>query len=425
MDRILVIADDFTGAGDTGVQFVNGGWDIRIEMEPEKTDSHSSVVIDTETRNLSSDEAYCRLKDMIGKLDIDCFGFYFKKVDSVLRGNICAELKAMKEAVRPDVMVFNPANPKAGRTVIHGVVQVDGIDLCKTALSRDPLSPVQNDCIKSFLEQGLGEPAVYVTQEEIKNKEEKLTGCKNIIFDAQTEMDLENAVRLFAAAGKKILWAGSAGLAGAAARVFGKNGPVLSMIGSITEISQKQVCRMAETGAKLVELDIFRLLDGGTAEAAVEEAVQALRSGTDVVVVSAGTKEDYIRSVTTGEQLGYTGEEIAKFTQEQFGIAAGKIMESAAPKGLILSGGDTAVSVMKKFHVSSVVVLEEVLPSIPLCRMEDGDYPGLLCITKSGSFGSENALVEAVNYMKRISSSGHPVTRALRADMQPSLHGNI
>lgn len=402
MDRILVIADDFTGAGDTGVQFVNCGWDVRIVLDPERADHIDSLVIDTETRNLPPGEAYHRMTDIMQKIDFSCFGIYFKKVDSILRGNVCEELKAIKKVIKPDIMVFNPANPRVGRTVSGGVVQVDGVDLCKTALSKDPLSPVRNDHIKSFLEWGLGEAVTYMTQEEIKDKEVNLSDCKNFIFDAREMTDLENVVRLFAEMDKKILWAGSAGLAEAAARVLGKKGPVLSLIGSVTEVSRKQVERLTETGAKLVELEIFRLLDGGTFDTATEEAVRALQKGIDVVIVSARTKEDYRKAVTVGQRFGYTGEKIAEFTQEQFGRLAGKILEQVTPKGLVLSGGDTAVSVMKQFHVSSAAVLDEVLPSVPLCVMAAGDHPGLWYITKSGSFGDENALIEAVTYLKYV-----------------------
>lgn len=400
MDKILVIADDFTGAGDTGAKLKKGGWDVQIVLDPEEAGQSSSLIIDTETRNLPSHEAYHRLQVILEKLECSCFECCFKKVDSILRGNICEELKAVKAEVKPDIMVFNPANPGVGRTVVNGIVQVDGVDLCRTDLSKDPLSPVRNDCVKSFLEQGLEESVAYITREEIKNKKGRLSNCRNFIFDAQTDADLEDAVRFFSDMNKKVLWVGSAGLAGAIACVFRKKRPVLCLIGSITEISRKQVYRMKEAGVKIIELDISQLLMEGMIERTLEEAIQSLQEGINVAVVSARTKEDYIKAVKIGKELGYTREETAKYTQNQFGKFAGKVLEQVKLKGLILSGGDTAVSVMKQLHVSSVKVLKEVMSSVPLCMMESGDYPGLFCITKSGSFGDENTLIEAIDYIR-------------------------
>lgn len=400
MDRILIIADDFTGAGDTGVAFAKYGWDVRIVMDAEEVDRTSSFVIDTEARNVSSREAERMLKDLFGKFELSRFDGYFKKVDSILRGNICAELQVVKEAVKPDIMVFNPANPRVGRTVKKGIVQVDGVNLCDTKLSKDPLSPVKNEHIKSFLEQGLGESVAYFTQEELKGEKMNLSDCKNIVFDAQTETELETAVSLLSKTGKRILWAGSAGLADAVARVYSKKEPVLALIGSVTSVSQKQVEQMEGAGIKVAELDVPRLLKGGTIDVVAEEAVQYLRAGQDVTIVSVKRKEDYGKAVAAGKQSGYDENGLARFTQEQFGNLAVKILEQVKPKGVILSGGDIAAGVMKKIHVSTVAVLKEVLPSIPLCMVESGAYPGLLCITKSGSFGEEDTLVKAVNYIK-------------------------
>ena len=95
---LLILADDFTGALDTGVQFAACGIPTRVVVG-EQVDLAASdaavLVVDTETRHLPAAEAYA----VIAKLTRDAmsagvFSIY-KKTDSALRGNIGAELSAL------------------------------------------------------------------------------------------------------------------------------------------------------------------------------------------------------------------------------------------------------------------------------------------------------------------------------------------
>lgn len=70
MIKLLVIADDFTGALDTGVQFSKQGISTLVstntEINTNEVDEDIEVlVIDTESRYLSNDEAYKIIHDLI------------------------------------------------------------------------------------------------------------------------------------------------------------------------------------------------------------------------------------------------------------------------------------------------------------------------------------------------------------------------
>lgn len=61
MILLLIIADDFTGALDTGVQFAACGIPTRVVVDPEIdfASIHAKVlVVDTETRHLPAGQAY-------------------------------------------------------------------------------------------------------------------------------------------------------------------------------------------------------------------------------------------------------------------------------------------------------------------------------------------------------------------------------
>ena len=59
MHEFVVIADDFTGANDTGVQICKKGIPVRVLLDAAQVaGSEDSLVVDTESRVVSPQEAY-------------------------------------------------------------------------------------------------------------------------------------------------------------------------------------------------------------------------------------------------------------------------------------------------------------------------------------------------------------------------------
>ena len=93
MLRLVLIADDLTGAADSGVQFVKkgfttalllgGGWPIDAEV----------LVVDTDSRGDPPEIA--RAKVHAAASSLPTVEFTYKKMDSTLRGNPGAELCAI------------------------------------------------------------------------------------------------------------------------------------------------------------------------------------------------------------------------------------------------------------------------------------------------------------------------------------------
>lgn len=65
MVKLLIIADDFTGALDTGVQFASCGADTKVITDPHYdftlAGDNDVLVFDSETRHIKSEDAYRRL----------------------------------------------------------------------------------------------------------------------------------------------------------------------------------------------------------------------------------------------------------------------------------------------------------------------------------------------------------------------------
>ena len=143
MIRLLVVADDLSGACDTGVQFGKQG--IAVLVTPDVARVHealaaavSVLVVDTDSRHASPAVAAARVEGVAAAAYDAGVRHFYKKVDSTLRGNIGAELDAMARGARASQVFFAPAYPAAGRTTAAGRQLVDGVPLEQTHLARDP-----------------------------------------------------------------------------------------------------------------------------------------------------------------------------------------------------------------------------------------------------------------------------------------------
>ena len=103
---MLVVADDLSGAVE--VAAVLGA--KRIALGHADGD-----VVDLDTRALPPEQAARRVRELDGRIT-------FKKIDSLLRGNVVAELEALCGE-----MIVAPALPIEGRTVRGGVLHVYGV----------------------------------------------------------------------------------------------------------------------------------------------------------------------------------------------------------------------------------------------------------------------------------------------------------
>jgi len=140
MRKVLVLADDLTGALESGVLLEGAAVSLHAAPEGE------AAVIDTETRHAAPAQARRVIEAWIEQIPAELI---YKKTDSTLRGNIGAELSAL-----PGGRIhYAPAYPRLGRTVREGRLYVDGAPLEATAFARDPLDPVTESRVARMLER--------------------------------------------------------------------------------------------------------------------------------------------------------------------------------------------------------------------------------------------------------------------------------
>ena len=180
MVKLLIIADDFTGALDTGVQFTKVGIKTKVLVNTElNLDQNSDVevlVLNAETRHLEKKQAYDIIYRLIKTAEKAKIPFIYKKTDSALRGNIGSELAAVLNASEDSILSFIPAFPSMDRITKEGIQYINSVPVSESVFGRDPFEPVKYNSVKEIIQS---QSAVCVN--EIKENTLKRPSKKNIL----------------------------------------------------------------------------------------------------------------------------------------------------------------------------------------------------------------------------------------------------
>ncbi len=388
MPDLAVIADDLTGAADTGVQFVHAGYRTAVFFRATEVieDDLDAVVFDTDSRAMPAGFAAKRVVDAAHAAREA--RTVYKKFDSTLRGNVAAELAAALGGARRERVVVAPAFPAAGRTTVGGIQRVHGVPVDETEIANDPNTPVREAHIPSLLADAFSSVGL-LSVEDLADPDlirRALEDYECVIADAEGDADLESIVRAVPDPAS-VLWAGSAGLALALGSVYpgpcaGTAGvqrtqvrPVLVVVGSLSGVAREQVRRLVEAYG---EVDVP--VDGKVPDAVREAADAARRALADGTCAVVHSPEE--RSASSESVLGSLSE-VAAFLSEE-GLF----------EGLVLTGGATAVGVAQRLGASGIRLEGEVETGVPMGILAGPrPYP---VVTKAGGFGGPDTLVGAV-----------------------------
>ncbi|MEM2110292.1 MAG: four-carbon acid sugar kinase family protein [Candidatus Bathyarchaeia archaeon] len=415
-----VIADDFTGACDVGVQFKKLGLEtliLTIEVRLDKSKSDFDVlVLDTESRNVVPDIAYKKTREAIKALNKTGARLVYKKIDSTLRGNIGAEIDAVLDEMDAKAILVAPSFPALGRTVINGYLLVNNTPLEKTDFAQDPLNPVKESHVATLIKHQTRRKIGELSLSKVRSDFESLTkeiqklieaGKEIIVSDAETQEDLAAIAKVSAAC--NILPCGSAGLATEVSRLLIsrlRGSSLLVVSGSVNNVTLNQI-RTAEKElcVNVLEPDIFGIfLSKEKWDIAIDnlkrEAEKAIVEGKDIIIRLARSKSLVSEIQMISKKRGMSKLEIRDRLLSILSECFQKIIENYRFIGLILIGGDTAARTMKVLGAEGFRIEKEILPGVPLGRILGGNHEGLRVVTKAGGFGDKYALVKIMKYLK-------------------------
>jgi uncharacterized protein YgbK (DUF1537 family) len=317
---LTIVADDLTGACDTGALFAARG-PVPVTVWPRRAVEAAVRVIDTESRTAISLEAADRVTAVAARARA---GFWFKKIDSTLRGPIGPEVDALMRGTGATTAIVCPAFPAQRRVVLDRTLLVRGVPVAETPIGRDPHFPRGTSSVVDLLRPQLDRALAWIPIDQLRAgadalaaRVRRLSGTV-IIADAESDADLDALVEAALAATPVPLLAGSAGLARALAARLGLRGeraelPAgarwLVVAGSLHPVTRRQL-REARAAGLTVLATAER--DSGDRVAAVarliEQATATLqREPWDLVVVTGGETAVALWNALGAERLDLVG----------------------------------------------------------------------------------------------------------------------
>ncbi len=404
--RLGILADDLTGALDTGVQFREKGFATFVPLRSSHPFPDApALVFNSESRHLSGDKAYERVRRICKKLN---GRILYKKIDSTLRGNVGWEIEAMLDGLGYKKAILVPSYPAQGRTVENGILRVNGIPLHRTSFGKESKYPLSSSSIPDRLEKGIGEDISHIGRKvlsriptslarRILQAEERI-----VLIDAKTSNDLRCIARAWILVKDEVLACGSAGLAKeipVRSSPFTKKRlkfksvgePFLIVSGSRNQRTLDQLGRVIDRLCfPLVEPDLKRFTHAKGSRQEIDRLSHHLFQ----------LLEEYPGAILSTSFQGLLPNR-KDSVSTNLGKVVANILSHRSLSGLILTGGDVAWKACHFLESSAMRVEGEVLPGIPLSSLTDGPFKGLRIITKSGGFGDRGTLVKLVRYLGR------------------------
>jgi uncharacterized protein YgbK (DUF1537 family) len=397
MQAVRVLADDLTGACDMGAELLP--WPGGVAVQPacegrEPVGRHGLLwVRNTQSRTLAPDEAARRVTAALGDAPPGWTGLVLKKIDTGLRGQLGAEIDAAMDVLDVDEAFVLPAIPEVGRTTQQGRQMIGGVPVHQTAFARDPQNPIHDDSVPAAIEATGRRRTAVIGLGAVRDgfggavDGARAAGAQVLVCDAETDADLERAVRGLLLRGRPLLLVGSTGLARALRRVLGAEqagrprlaGPppasgtgVLVVAGSAHPATRAQIERAAGRGL----LEPLVVADPADAESAGLAAGRLLRAGRWPALVAPSET----LSGGSGAVLG---------ALRRAALAA---MSRVRPGGLALVGGETAYQVLEGLGHPALWLESRLCPLVVRARLMSGPYAGLALVTKGGSAGAADLL---------------------------------
>jgi D-threonate/D-erythronate kinase len=373
---IAVIADDFTGAAEIGGIGLRHGLNVVIETNVEDAKWCDLLVIAADTRSMDAEHAACEIEKITYSLASLKPRFIFKKLDSVLRGNVAVELLSQMKAMNAERAIAIAGNPHFDRIIKDGVYYVKGVPLDKTFFSNDPEYPILSSFVSEIIGKGifpvvnckLGDKIplsglvfgdVTSTQElnewshEIENESVVAggSGFFNVLIKKYYPVEKKSPVNGFHV-GKRSLF------------VFGSMYPKSKNMIKQMNGSKMTIMNMPEGVYYSTEIDYEKITEWAN------EVVSKIKSDEKVIVlVDHEVRNEPSTSFIIKESIGYL---------------VARVLDQVEVDDLLIEGGATTSVILKHMKITKLFPFKEL--DLGVIQMKSDLYPGMCITTKPGSY---------------------------------------
>lgn len=415
-NKVLVVADDITGADDIGTMYYKSGHSVRLypfsALDQAEFGGGSKLVVDTDSRFVTPDIAYRRVYDLVERFSKDDSIRYINKQCSVFRGNIGAEFDAMLDVLglsfAPVVLGF----PDNGRTTLEGIHFVHGTPLENSQFQFDPVNPMHESSLAKILSRQTQRPVTNIfwhayDQGEAHLRrllEERRAAGGYVILDVRNNDDLALLARVLK--NEKVICGSSAiayylGLeeGGRPVGTSECTDPVsgcraICIAGSLTPQTDNQINYAAAHGVPVLELHTETLFDEHRCQTEFRRifdqyAVQKVHSP----LVILRTEKSRKKTLQEAEKQGISAVQAATAISGALSELLFQLASKERINNIIVCGGDTSGAFTRRFGIGGMQIGPEIEPGVSLCASLR--QPWLHFVLKSGSFGSEAFLQKA------------------------------
>ena len=420
--KILVVADDLTGAVDTGAQFSRRNMRTMVITGHENLSTNLKgcdvLVIDTESRFDTKEKAYKKAFITGSEARNENIKYFYKKIDSTMRGNPGAEISGLMDSLDISHTFIVPALPLYGRTTINGNVYVRGTLLSETDYANDPKNPVTESYIPAILAGQTDKKTGVISFKElhegrqqfiIKLHEMMDAGIQIIVIDSEDDEDLDLVASVLARTEGKVMFSGCSGLAEKLAIYIDlekEKKSSLVIAGSVNKTTIRQAeYASKEPGIKFIDIDPGMILSGQKEKEKfriMDIARDVISTADDLIIRSISSADEVKKWLRKGNELGKNDLEVSDMIAGFLGELAAEIIRGNNLKGVVLTGGDTAINTLQSLRVNGIIVREEILHGIPSGRFNDERYGDLIVVTKAGGFGEDDALIQILKYLRNV-----------------------
>ena len=410
MIRVGIVADDLTGAADTASQFVRAGWSTELQLRPGKSEAQV-VAATTESRNCDAAAAAEAVTLAVKRLREVGVTHLYKKIDSTLRGQIRAEVRAALDGWSANaIAVVCPAFPAMGRTLVGGRLRVNGVPVSETALAADPITPVIESHVPTLLG---GSHIAHITGESAQALAARIdvggASGQMVVVDAANDDQLQRVAEAVVLLGLRAVSVGSAGLAHHLARAWPvdqsnvlrpssassvvKDSAVRSritvvIVTSLQAVARSQAAAVAAAGAVHGEPSPVDLLDDDAWERWSTKMLEDLGTGDSTMLLTA--------PLDRRKQLP------AELIPARFADLTSRLIKEAGARvaGVVVTGGDGARAVADALEATGFQIRGEVTSGVPVGTLMGGAADGLHFVTKAGGFGDADTLLQAAKAVR-------------------------
>lgn len=439
--RMGVVADDVTGSNDIGIMFAKCGYLAHVYTfdgeqdraattaliarrveSPRAEDRPDIVILNTNSRLDPPAVAAAKVAAATRALqDAGCRQFH-NKTCSVFRGNIGAEFDAMLDTLRLDFAVVVLGFPKNGRQTIDGIHTVRGVRLEESEFRHDPAHPMTRSDLVGILQSQSRRTAGLIDYRTVERGPDALRAAlaeargrfNYAIVDVVDQASLRT---IAAAMFDEPVLCGSSAIAEELPAFWGPRdaplpgldlAPVGSMgilcaAGSQMPQTRAQVEAALAAGVVGLELATERLFNAAEREAEIDalagRIVDLLRRGRDTLVRTPAGAEAVAATRQRGAEHGLSGTETSRLVSDSLAEVVGRAAERCGLDRLAVAGGETSAAVCKRLGARGLRIWEEIQPGLPSC-VSLTDPPRLL-VLKSGSFGTPEFLLQAIDHLKK------------------------